>query len=80
LQAGQLWLLLALLLSTALNAGYFVPIIYRAFFKAPVIGIEDYKEAPLTMVVPLCFTALMSLVLGIYPQLFQDFIRVFGNY
>lgn len=80
LQAGQLWLLLALLASTALNAGYFVPIVYRAFFKAPVIGIEDYKEAPLTMVVPLCFTAAVSLVLGIYPQLFQDFIRVFGNY
>ncbi|MDR3437710.1 monovalent cation/H+ antiporter subunit D family protein [Telmatospirillum sp.] len=80
LQAGQVVLLVALLASTALNAGYFVPIFYRAFFKEPVIAIENYKEAPLTMVVPLCFTALMSVVLGFYPQLFQDFIRVFGNY
>ncbi|MES9995714.1 proton-conducting transporter membrane subunit [Desulfovibrio aminophilus] len=80
LQTGQIVLLVALLMSTALNAGYFVPIFYRAFFKAPVVDIEKYKEAPLTMVVPLCFTALVSLVLGFYPQLFQDFVRVFGNY
>jgi multicomponent Na+:H+ antiporter subunit D len=80
LQAGQVVLLVALLASTALNAGYFVPIFYRAFFKAPVIEVDHYKEAPLTMVVPLCFTAAMSVVLGFYPQLFQDFIRVFGNY
>ncbi len=80
LQAGQVVLLVALLASTALNAGYFVPIFYRAFFKAPVIDIEHVKEAPLTMLVPLCFTALASLILGFYPQVFQDFIRVFGNY
>jgi multicomponent Na+:H+ antiporter subunit D len=80
LQTGQLVLLLALLLSTALNAGYFIPIFYRAFFKAPVKDIERYQEAPLTMVVPLCFTALVSVVLGFWPQLFQDFIRVLGGY
>ena len=80
LQTGQIILLVALLLSTALNAGYFVPIFYRAFFKAPVVDIEKYKEAPKVMVVPLCFTAFMSLLLGFYPQLFQDFVRIFGNY
>jgi multicomponent Na+:H+ antiporter subunit D len=57
-----------------------VPIFYRAFFKAPVINLDEYKEAPLTMVVPLCFTAVMSVLLGFFPQLFQDFIRVFGSY
>ncbi|PKU26146.1 monovalent cation/H+ antiporter subunit D family protein [Telmatospirillum siberiense] len=80
LQAGQVALMIALLASTALNAGYFVPIFYRAFFKAPVSDIDHVREAPLTMVVPLCFTALVSLILGFYPQMFQDFIRVFGNY
>jgi multicomponent Na+:H+ antiporter subunit D len=80
LQAGQVVLLVALLASTALNAGYFVPIFYRAFFKEPVMSLDEYKEAPLTMVVPLCFTAAMSMLLGFYPQLFWDFIRVLGNY
>jgi multicomponent Na+:H+ antiporter subunit D len=79
---GQMVLLIALLCSTALNAGYFVPIFYRAFFLAPDpdANIEQYKEAPLTMVVPLVFTSLVSVALGVYPQLFQSFIRIFGQF
>ena len=82
LDMGQTILLVALLCSTILNAGYFVPIIYRAFFLAPDpdANLEQYKEAPLVMVVPLCFTALMSLFLGLYPQLFQNFIIMFGHF
>lgn len=80
LQAGQVVLLVALLLSTLLNAAYFVPIFYRAFFLAPNPGanIEQYSEAPKVMVVPLCLTGAVSLLLGLYPQLFHNFIRVFG--
>jgi multicomponent Na+:H+ antiporter subunit D len=82
LQLGETVLLVALLLSTALNAGYFVPIIYRAFFKAPAAGanIEQYSEAPMTMVVPLFFTGVASVLMGIYPQLFMNFVRVFGKF
>ena len=81
LQANELILLVALLLSTALNAGYFVPIIYRAFFLAPAEGanIEQYNEAPAVMVVPLCFTGLMSLLLGLYPQIFQNCVQMFSK-
>ncbi len=81
LQAGETVLLAALLLSTALNAGYFVPIIYRAFFLAPAEGanIEQYSEAPAVMVVPLCFTGLVSLLLGLYPQVFQNFVQLFSR-
>ncbi len=82
LQADQIFLLVALLLSTALNAGYFVPIIIRAFFfkPAPEANVEQYNEAPLTMVVPLCLTALISVILGIYPEIFMNFIKVFGQF
>ena len=81
LQANELILLAALMLSTALNAGYFVPIIYRAFFLAPAEGanLEQYREAPAVMVVPLCFTAFMSLLLGLYPQVFQNFVQLFSK-
>jgi multicomponent Na+:H+ antiporter subunit D len=81
LQADQIILIVALLLSTLLNAGYFVPIFYRAFFlkPAPEADIERYSEAPGTMVVPLCVTAAISLLLGVYPQIFQGFIKAFGN-
>ena len=81
LDAGEPLLLMALLLSTALNAAYFVPIIYRAYFLAPVqdVPVQDYAEAPLVMVIPLCFTATMSLLLGLYPQLFHNFVRLFSS-
>ncbi|WP_320008585.1 monovalent cation/H+ antiporter subunit D family protein [Maridesulfovibrio sp.] len=79
---GQWGLLVALLASTLLNAGYFGPIVYRAFFKAPAAGanIEQYKEAPLCMVIPLCTTAAISVWLGLYPQTFLNFINVFGKF
>ncbi len=82
LQADQIVLLCALLLSTALNAGYFVPIIIRGFFfkPAPQANIEQYSEAPMCMVVPLCCTALISVILGIYPEIFMNFIKVFGQF
>jgi multicomponent Na+:H+ antiporter subunit D len=82
LDMGQLVLLVALLLSTALNAGYFVPIFYRAFFLPPDPGsnMEKYKEAPLSMVVPLVFTSVVSVVLGLFPSIFQNFIKAFGHF
>ncbi|MDR2442820.1 MAG: monovalent cation/H+ antiporter subunit D family protein [Deltaproteobacteria bacterium] len=82
LDQGQLILLIALLLSTILNAGYFVPIFYRAFFLAPDQGtdLSHYREAPATMVVPLVFTSLVSVALGFFPGIFQSFIKVFGSF
>ena len=82
LDRGQAILFAALLLSTILNAGYFVPIFYRAFFLAPAEGtdLEKYKEAPLSMVVPLVLTSVVSLVLGLYPQIFQAFVKAFGSF
>ncbi|MDR1046100.1 MAG: monovalent cation/H+ antiporter subunit D family protein [Candidatus Adiutrix sp.] len=77
--AGQIILLAALLTSTILNAGYFVPIFYRAFFLKPdpEAHIEEYGEAPWSMVLPLVFTSVVSLLLGLYPQVFQNFIQAF---
>ena len=74
LDSHQWPLLVALLLSTALNAGYFVPITYRAFFKkpAPEANIGQYNEPSLTMVIPLCITAFISVFLGLYPQTFLE--------
>ncbi|MBU4532753.1 MAG: monovalent cation/H+ antiporter subunit D family protein [Firmicutes bacterium] len=53
-----------IILSSILNACYFMPIVYAAFFKPVPLG-ESAKmhEAPAHMVVPLCFTAFGVLVL-----------------
>ena len=56
--AAQHWLALGVIvISTLLNAGYFLPILYRAFFVAPTEGSEPHGEAPLPMVLALCITA-----------------------
>jgi multicomponent Na+:H+ antiporter subunit D len=75
-------LLGAFLLSTLLNVGYFAPVVIKAFFGEPHpdVDVDHFKEAPLTMVVPLCFTAAMSVFLGLYPETFFQFVNVFrGN-
>ncbi|MEW6442046.1 MAG: monovalent cation/H+ antiporter subunit D family protein [bacterium] len=83
LQAGQIVLLGALMASTILNAAYFLPIVYKAFFEAPLPGAEHeaHGEAPMSMVVPLCLTALISVLIGIYTKpvftVIESFVRGF---
>ncbi len=65
-----------LMISTLLNAAYFVPITIRAFFRGNNNGLtrEGIKEAPLSMVIPLVLAALISVIIGIFPQLFTHLI------
>ncbi len=66
---GQLVLLLVLLVSSLLNAAYFLPIVYRAFFADAPAGEETgYKEAPVFCLVPLCLTALGSCLLFFFHE------------
>jgi multicomponent Na+:H+ antiporter subunit D len=61
-----------LMISTLLNAAYFVPITIRAFFRGNKAGL--IKEAPLSMVIPLVLAALISVIIGIFPQFFTHLI------
>lgn len=78
LQSDQLLLVVVLLVSSLLNAAYFLPIVYRGFFAAPSGGelAAGIQEAPLFCLVPLSITALCSLALFFYPQVFLGLIRV----
>jgi multicomponent Na+:H+ antiporter subunit D len=59
-----------IVMSTLLNAGYFLPIIYAAFFKKPVSGNEfTYQEAPWPIVLALTLTALMTILLFLLPDI-----------
>jgi multicomponent Na+:H+ antiporter subunit D len=53
--------------SGLLNAGYFFPIVMRAFFK-PSNDFDKFAEAPALMVVPLLCTAAFAVLLGIWPD------------
>ena len=65
LDNGHLAVLAVLMISSLLNLVYLGEIVLRGFFAAPSHGLksEAVQEAPLTMVLPLCLTALMSLAL-----------------
>jgi len=72
IEADNYVVLTVLLTSTVLNAAYFLPITYKAFFEKPEE--EDHhhgevKEIPL-MAIPLVLTAIGSVIIGLYPDFF----------
>ena len=76
LERHNMAVLAVLLASSFLNAAYFIPIVYKAFFKTEDSEITQelkshenavIKEIPF-MVVPLTLTAIVSVVLGLYPD------------
>lgn len=70
---GGMWIPLSILVvSGLLNIGYFFPIIQRAYFRSGQ-GLEAYGEASAFMVVPLVTTAVLSVVFGLFPDLFFHF-------
>jgi len=89
LDAGSIGILVVLIASALLNAAYFAPVVYHAFFGQPAAAdaanlkseISDLKsashsvakEAPLAMLIPLCLTAAISVALGLYPDFFMQF-------
>ncbi|HBN44955.1 MAG TPA: monovalent cation/H+ antiporter subunit D family protein [Candidatus Marinimicrobia bacterium] len=75
LERHSLVVLIVLLVSSFLNAAYFVPILYRAFFKeensnSEHLNLSEHKELKENafLVVPLTLTAIISVVLGLYPD------------
>ena len=81
LQAHQWPLLLVILISSLLNAAYFFPIVYRAFFSQRDESLFDNTttEAPLWCLVPLIITAVCSILLFFYPFLFLRLAEIAGS-
>jgi len=83
IEANQIPILIVLLTSTLLNAAYFIPMTYHAFFSAPSISSdhggkgdgEEIHEASYFVVIPLLITAVASVLLGIFPSYFLSLAR-----
>ncbi len=91
LDAGSYFILAVLIVSSLLNAAYFAPVVYQAFFGKPAAAVaghgaeahghgdahghHDHGEAPLAMLIPLCISAVISVVLGFYPDLILQFVE-----
>ena len=74
LEADQIPMLIVLLGSSLLNAAYFLPIVYKAFFCTDDEARFDKKvdEAPLFVLVPPLVTAAASIALFFYPEPFFE--------
>ena len=59
-------------LVSAFGVLLFFPVVRRAFFEKPE-GLEGKGEASPLMVVPLTVTAILSVLLGLFPNLFFKF-------
>jgi len=77
MNAHSVAIIMVLLASTLLNVAYFAPVTFKAFFGRTPEGenYETIKEAPLSMVIPLMITALISVIIGIYPDFMMTFVK-----
>ncbi|MBM3095078.1 monovalent cation/H+ antiporter subunit D family protein [Ensifer sp. T173] len=69
-EAGEIAFLIVLLVSSVLNAAYFLPVSYVAFFGTEVQeSPATVREIPM-MTIPLVATAILSVLMGIFPGYF----------
>jgi multicomponent Na+:H+ antiporter subunit D len=67
LQAGQPWVLLVLAASSLLNAAYFLPLLFRAWFCPPsdqVASAPAQREGPVGLIAPAAITAAVAVAAG----------------
>jgi len=65
--------------ATILTVAYTFWPLRRMFFGALPAELAQVKEAPLTMTVPLLFLAGLSILIGIYPDLFFRFLYHYAS-
>jgi len=71
IEDGSYWVVLVLIISSALNAAYFLPIVYRAWFCEPEHKfvqplLSSRLETKAYLLVPVIVTALFSLAAGMF--------------
>lgn len=65
LEAGEVWVIPVLLASTVLNAMYFLPPLYRAWFRRPAQEWKGVEEAKPGLLLPTVFTGLLVVAAGL---------------
>lgn len=69
IEAGYPIFVLMLVVSSLLNAAYFMPPIYNSFFKEPDETLLETREPSLWFLMPILVCAAISLILGIAPMM-----------
>ncbi|MBZ4686681.1 MAG: dehydrogenase (quinone) [Clostridiales bacterium] len=72
LQAGKALYVAVLIGSAMLSTAYLIPVGYMAFFKEST-EFNSFGEARLDMLIPIVITAVVSVLLGIFPNAIANF-------
>jgi multicomponent Na+:H+ antiporter subunit D len=79
LDSQQMLFVAVIIASTLLNAAYFLPIVYAAFFRGPrsagAAAVDDHGEAPLPIVVALVISAVGTVLLFFFPATVLELAR-----
>lgn len=67
------------LIATLFTVGYTFWPMRRIFFGKTPPALEDVKDAPLTMTLPLLAVAAISIAIGVYPDTVSKFLIAFAN-
>lgn len=65
-EANNLVAVFTIIASTVLNAAYFLPILYMAWFEREPAGGKEHGEAPFLAVLALCLTAMLTLAFFLF--------------
>lgn len=78
IQAGKPLFVVVWIASALLAMAYLLPVVRMAFFKPePAEDPRHYGSISYSMLIPICFTALLAVVLGCDPEVFPpDFYRL----
>jgi formate hydrogenlyase subunit 3/multisubunit Na+/H+ antiporter MnhD subunit len=68
LQSSEIVFLFVFLASALLDAAYFFPIVFNAFFKTGKRNPRAVREAPFLVAAPLAVTALLSVIFFVFPD------------
>ena len=71
---GMMVIAVASIMVTVITVGYVLWAFRRIFFGSLPEHLEEVKEAPPIMMVPLLILAIASLIIGIYPKLVTDYL------
>jgi multicomponent Na+:H+ antiporter subunit D len=66
LQSDQVWVIFVLAASSLLNAAYFLPLVYRAWFAPPAAAGPPRRERPAMLIWPAAVTAAVALAVGLF--------------
>jgi len=73
----QLFVAIIGIIMTVLTVGYSLWTMRRIFFGPIAEGMEDVKEAPMLMLIPMIAFAIIAIAIGIYPRLVTEHLLPF---